>query len=192
MKYQELLKEIEDLKIGERKEIYNEEGDKIIIFRPEKLGRSLKNKNYDIAKNFQIILKKSNAKEFLPNHLRVLIEFNHKIKVGNEFLKMVEEIYNGEDPIKFKEELKELKLLEDLDPSIITLCLIQMFMAEQDINYTHGKVQPPRAFLMGYLRFIEKKEQNIDKILWSSTRHPPRQEFWKKNKDNTTQKTFQK
>ncbi len=183
MKYQQLLEEIKNLKIGERKEIYNEEGNKIIIFRPEKLGKSLKNKNYDIKRNFQIILKKPNEKEFLPNHLRVLIEFNHKIKSdkdkGEEFYKMIEEIYAGEDPLKFKEILKKLKLSEELDPSIITLCLIQLFMAEQDINYTHGKVQPPRAFLMGYLRFIRKQEQNIDKILWSSTRHPPKQEFWR-------------
>jgi len=62
-------------------------------------------------------------------------------------------------------------------------------MSEQDINYTHGKVQPPRAFLMGYLRFIKTQEQNIDKILWSSTRHPPRIEFWKNWKAN--QQTFQ-
>jgi len=48
---------------------------------------------------------------------------------------------------------------------------------EQDINYTHGKIQPPRSFLMGYIRFIKTKQENIDKILWSSIRHPPRNEF---------------
>lgn len=183
MNYQELLKEIESLEIGGRKELYDESGDKIIIFRPEKLGRSLKNKNYDIKKNFQIILKKPDEKEFLPNHLRVMIEFDHIINKGgensNKFYEIIEEIYKGEDPLKFKEELKNLKLSEELDPPIITLCLIQLFMSEQDINYTHGKVQPPRAFLMGYLRFIKSKEQNIDKVLWSSTRHPPRIEFWR-------------
>jgi len=183
MKYKQLLKEIKELKIGKRKEVYKEAGDKIIIFRPPKLGRSLKSKVYDIKKNFQIILKKPSEKEFLPNHLRVLIDVNHKIKSGGtnaeKFFKMVEEIYSGEDPLKFKGQLNKLRLPEELDSSIITLCLIQMFMAEQDINYTHGKVQPPRAFLMGYLRFIKTKQQNIDKILWSSTRHPPKQEFWK-------------
>jgi hypothetical protein len=183
VKYEQLLQEIKNLKVGSRKEIYSELGNQIIIFRPEKLGRSLKNKDYDISKNFQIILKKPDEKEFLPNHLRVLIEFNHKMKNPKEkfnvFYNMVEEIYSGEDPLKFKERLKELNLSEELDPSIITLCLIQLFMAEQDINYTEGKVQPPRAFLMGYIRFIKTKEQNIDKILWSSIRHPPRLEFWK-------------
>lgn len=182
MEYQQLLKEIENLKIGGRKEFYSEDEDKIIIYRPEKLGRSLKNKNYDIKKNFQIILKKPKEKEFLPNHLRILIEFNHKIKGGknaDEFFKMAEEIYKGEDPLKFKTKLKELDFPEELDSSLITLCLVQLFMAEQDINYTHGKVLPPRAFLMGYLRFIKTQEQNIDKVLWSSTRHPPRVEFWR-------------
>ncbi len=185
MKYQQLLNEINNLKIGERKEIYNEQGDKVIIFRPETLGRSLKKKDYDISKNFQIILKKPNEGEFLPNHLRILIEINHKMKNENkkieEFFNIIEKIYSGEDPLIFKEQLKKLNLSDELDSSIITLCLIQLFMAEQDINYTTGKIQPPRAFLMGYLRFIKSKEQNIDKILWSSTRHPPRTEFWRRD-----------
>jgi len=183
MKYQQLLKEIGQLPIRGRIEIYSEEGNKIFIFRPEKLGRSLKSKDYDINKNFQIILKKPNEKEFLPNHLRVMIEVNHRTAKDKDnsrrFFEMIEEIYNGEDPLKFKAELKKLIVESEFDLPIITLCLIQLFMAEQDINYTNGKVQPPRAFLMGWLRFIKTQEQNIDKILWSSTRHPPKQEFWK-------------
>lgn len=183
MEYKQLLEEINALGIGKRKEIYSEEGDKIIIFRPEKLGRSLKNKNYDIKKNFQIILKKPKEKEFLPNHLRVMMETNHRLtkdkKNTESFFGMIGGIYRGGDPLKFKDELKKFEVKEEFDSPIITLCLIQLFMAEQDINYTHGKVQPPRAYLMGYLRFIKTQEQNIDKILWSSTRHPPRQEFWK-------------
>lgn len=185
MKYQQILDEINSLKVGERKEVYSQEGDKVIIFRPKTLGRTLKKKDYDPSKNFQIILKKSNEKEFLPNHLRILIEVNHKIrgddKKAEEFFNIIEKIYSGEDPLAFEEQLKKLGLNDELDSSIITLCLIQLFMAEQDINYTTGKVQPPRAFLMGYLRFIKSKEQNIDKILWSSTRHPPRIEFWKRD-----------
>lgn len=184
MKYQDLLKDIKELKIGSRKEIYSENGDKIIIFRPEKLGRSLKNKDYDLNKNFQIILKKPAQEEFLPNHLRVLIDVNHKVKNdhknSNRFFEMIEAVYLGDDPLKFKDELNKLNLPSELDSSIITLCLIQLFMSEQDINYTEGKVQPPRAFLMGYLRFIKTQTENIDKLLWSSTRHPPRQEFWKR------------
>lgn len=194
MKYEELLKEIKQLPIGSRKEIYSEDGDKVIIFRPEKLGRSLKNKDYEVAKNFQIILKKPNEKEFLPNHLRVLIEVNHRITKDKEnskkFFEMIEEIYAREDPLKFKEELSKLKVEGEFDPPIIALCLVQLFMAEQDINYTHGKVQPPRAYLMGWLRFIKTQEQNIDKVLWSSIRHAPRQEFWKNSE--SSQKTLQK
>jgi len=106
----------------------HEERDKIIIFRPEKLGRSLKSKNYEISKNFQIILKKPSEEEFLPNHLRVLIEVNHRIKKGGRgserFFEMIEEVYNGEDPLKFNEELKQLDLEGEFDSSIITLCLI--------------------------------------------------------------------
>lgn len=194
MQYKQLLQEIKQLPVGERKELYSEEGDKVIIFRPEKLGRSLKNKNYDVKKNFQIILKKPDEKEFLPNHLRVLIEVNHRITKDKEnserFFELIEEIYNGEDPLKFKGELSKWKIEGEFDSPIIVLCLIQLFMSEQDINYTHGKVQPPRAYLMGWLRFIKTQEQNIDKVLWSSIRHAPRQAFWKNWK--TTQKTSQK
>ena len=64
-----------------------------------------------------------------------------------------------------------------LDSALVNVCCTQLFMAEQDINYTHGKINPPRSFLMGYIRFIKTKQENIDKILWSSIRHPPRKEF---------------
>ncbi len=92
---------------------------------------------------------------------------------------ILEEVFNGKDPLDFQEEVDKMNFPMKIDDTMIFLCTAQLFMAEQDINYSDGKVQPPRAYLMGYLRFISTKEQNIDKILWSSIRHPPRQEFWK-------------
>lgn len=182
MDYANLLEKISALKVGDRFEAYSFSGEKIIIYRPEKLGKSLKNKDYKLTENFQIILKKENAQEFLPNHLRVMIDIDKIVrdhKNSSEFFQIIELIYNGEDPIKFEKQISSLNLSKGLDTPLITLCLIQLFMAEQDINYKDGNVQPPRAYLMGYLRFIQSGEENIDKILWSSTRHPPRQEFWK-------------
>jgi len=46
-------------------------------------------------------------------------------------------------------------------------------MAEQEIAYPGGKVKPPRAYIMGYIRIIREGEQEIDKLLWNSIRHPP-------------------
>ena len=111
-----------------------------------------------------------------------MIEVNHIIRTeknAKKFFEMIEELYNGEDPLKFKEELSNFEISGEFDSPLITLGLIQLFMSEQDINYTHGKIQPPRAYLMGYLRFIKTQEQNIDKVLWSSTRHPPKIAFWR-------------
>jgi hypothetical protein len=180
--YKELLEIIEKLEIGKSRNIYRVDGIDLWIFRPEKLGRSLKSKEkYDVKKNFQIFMKKSEGKAFRPNHLRILIDLHLKLisdpKSAESVFSVLEEIYKGEDPLKFKEQLDKLKFKMELDPVLINVCCAQMFMAEQDINYTKGKIKPPRSFLMGYIRFVKSGEENIDKILWNSIRHPPREEF---------------
>ena len=182
MKYNDLLEIIKNLKIGESEELYKTDDSKIWIMRPEKLGRSLKNKEkYDIKRNFQIFMKKGEEREFRPNHLRILIDLHLKLISNLEDSKIVfsslEKIYSGGDPLEFKNELNGLKFKMQLDSALTNVCCSQLFMAEQDINYTHGKIIPPRSFLMGYIRFVKSGQENIDKILWNSIRHPPKKEF---------------
>lgn len=60
-----------------------------------------------------------------------------------------------------------------LDSALVDVCCAQLFMAEQEIAYPGGKVKPPRAYIMGYIRIIREGQQEIDKVLWNSIRHPP-------------------
>ena len=182
MKYKELLEIINNLKIGESKNIYRVNNTDLWIHRPEKLGSSLKNKDkYDIKTNFQIFMRGEDGKAFKPNHLRILLDLHLKLisnqNSADKLFLILEDIYNGKDPLEFKEELNKMEFKMQLDSALVNVCCAQLFMSEQDINYTKGKIQPPRSFLMGYIRFIKTKQENIDKILWSSIRHPPRVEF---------------
>ena len=182
MEYKQLLELIKNLKIGDSKNIYRVDNTDLWIFRPEKLGRSLKSKDkYDIKTNFQIFMRGEDGKAFKPNHLRILLDLHLKLisnsELAEKLFSILEDIYNGKDPLEFKGELEKMRFKMQLDPPLVNVCCTQLFMAEQDINYTHGKIQPPRSFLMGYIRFIKTKQENIDKILWSSIRHPPRNEF---------------
>ena len=182
MDYKSLLEIINNLKIGESKNIYRVDNVDLWIYRPEKLGSSLKSKEkYDVKTNFQIFMRGEDGIAFKPNHLRILLDLHLKL-VSNfddaeQLFLILEKIYNGGDPLKFKEKLSKMDFKMQLDPALINVCCAQLFMSEQDINYTKGKVQPPRAYLMGYIRLIKTKRENIDKVLWNSIRHPPRIEF---------------
>lgn len=175
---------IMDIKIGESKAVYSfSNGITLYVHRPEKVGRSVKGK-YSVEKNFQIVMKEPNKKDFLPNHLRVLLDLHLKNKSNPDSAKLIfdviEKIYDGEDPLNYEKDLKKIKFDMYLDSALVNVCLTQLFMIEQEINYTHGRVKPPRAYIMGYIRMIRTAEFEIDKLLWSSTRHPPRMEFREK------------
>jgi len=180
MDYKTLKEILISTKLGERKTIYIiDKNTEIFIIKPFKVSAQLKNsKRYDPQKNFQIGIKKEGKKEFLPNHLRILIDLDLKIKNNSKKAKkifnIIEDIYEGKDPEIFREKIQNMFFDGEIENSFTNLCLVQLFMLEQDINYHFGKVQPPRAYLMGYIRMIRLQIEEIDKLLWSSTRHPPR------------------
>lgn len=182
MNYKELLETINKLDVGNSKNIYRVDNTDIWIHRPEKLGRSLKSKEkYDIKTNFQIFMRGGDGRAFRPNHLRILIDLHLKLisnsKEAERLFSILEEIYRGKDPLEFKDELSKIKFKMQLDTALVNICCSQLFMAEQDINYTKGKIKPPRSYLMGYIRFVKSEKENIDKLLWNSIRHPPKKEF---------------
>lgn len=183
MRSDTLKKKIIAMPLGSRKNIYKcGNGVKIFIKKPEKIPTQLKQSDrYDPKKNFQIGLNKKDLPEFLPNHLRILIDLYLKNKEDSEraekLFDAIEKIYEGHDPSRLKKEMNKLKFEEKIEENFTILCLAQLHMIEQDINYDFGKVKPPRAYLMGYIRMIRLEAEEIDKILWSSTRHPPRVKY---------------
>ena len=175
------------MELGERKTIYKiDENTEVFVNKPLKVTAHLKqSKRYDPKKNFQIGLNKKGQKEFLPNHLRIMIDLQLKKdedpKKAEILFDAIEKIFEGEDPEKYREKLNKIKFEKGFENSFADLCLSQLFFLEQDINYDFGKVQPPRVYLMGYIRMIRLDVQEIDKLLWGSTRHPPRMEFRSKD-----------
>ena len=168
---------IEKLEIGKSETIYQfDNGVKLYVHRPLKLGKSLK-REYSLHKNFQIFMKKPNEREFKPNHLRILINLHLKKisdpKKAEIIFNILEKIYHGDDPLLYKKDLEFLDFRMSLDSALVDVCLAQLFMCEQEICYTDGKVKPPRAYLMGYIRLVRSGEVEIDKLLWNSIRHPP-------------------
>lgn len=180
MDYASLKDRIIGIRLGERQDIYFSDKDTIVfVNKPIKVPAKLKNsKKYDPKKNFQIGIARAGIKEFLPNHLRILMDLNLKNKEDKNKAQIlfdaIEAVYDGEDPLKFEKQLKGIVFDRQIETAFTDLCLAQLFMLEQDINYHFGKVQPPRSYLMGYIRMIQLQAEEIDKLLWSSTRHPPR------------------
>ena len=57
--------------------VFYKEGIEVSIFRPSELSNRFK--DYDKSKNFQIWLKEGN-RDFRPNHLRVMIDLNLRVR----------------------------------------------------------------------------------------------------------------
>src|SRR3989344_836840 len=143
MDFEKLKDVIIALRIGETKTIYKLDDIELYVHRPEKIGRSVK-QTYDIKKNFQIFMKKPGHNDFKPNHLRILINLHLKKESDPNSAEIIfdilEKVYNGDDPLKFKDKLNELKFRMSLDSALVDVCCAQLFMAEQDIAYPGGKV----------------------------------------------------
>ncbi len=180
--YETLKKRILAMKLGQRATIYvSGGGTKINVLKPANVPSNLKNsKKYNPKKNFRILLLKKGKSEFAPNHMRFMIDLDLKRRENPQKTKVlfsaIEDIYNGADPLKYRTKLSH-HFDGEIETSFTDLCLSQLFMLEQDINYNFGKIKPPKAYMMGYIRMIRTGEYEIDKLLWSSLRNPPSKKF---------------
>ncbi len=101
MKFDDMLKIVKELNFDEKKIIYSNEHESIWIIRPSKLSSRFK--NYDKNKNFQIFITQD-SREFKPNHLRVLLDLNLRVRCREDskekLLFIFDEIFYGEDRLK--------------------------------------------------------------------------------------------
>jgi hypothetical protein len=73
-----------------------------------------------------------------------------------------------------------------LDGSDVNLFYTQLLMIEQEFNYgpggcKEGKVDPPREFLMRFIRWVASGDEEIDKIITNAVRDwPPPVEYAKR------------
>jgi len=115
--------------------------------------------------------------EFYPTHIRLLIDLYIKResnpKGSKKLFRALEEVYNGKDPKLYLDELAEINFPMHLDEAEVNLYVAQLLMIEQDFNFGPGapkksKLDPPREYLMRFLRWIAAGDTQIDRIIFAA------------------------
>jgi len=122
-----MFKIVKELPFDTKRTVYKKEDVEIWIIRPSKLSKRFK--DYDIKKNFQIWLKEG-EREFRPNHMRVLIDLNLRIRsredLKEKLLLAFDNIFYGKDPEKELEELEKEDYEHFLNPLTVIGILAQL------------------------------------------------------------------
>jgi len=120
--------------------------------------------------------------EFYPTHVRLLIDLHIK-KESNEvglvtLFHAMEEVCIGDDPLSVLQPLQNVHFPMQLDSAEVNLCYAQLLMIEQDFNFGPGgtkksKFDPPRTFLMGFIRWVASGDNQIDRVITAAVRNYP-------------------
>ncbi len=120
--------------------------------------------------------------EFYPIHVRLLIDYYLKRlsepRQAQKLFEAVERVYKGEAPEELAQDVSALTFPMQLDESIVNLVYTQLLMIEQDFNFgpegtKKSKYDPPRGFLMSFIRWVASGEDEIDKIITNAVRNWP-------------------
>jgi len=194
LKLEQLLDVVKKLEVGGSRTIYEiSDGTFFSIRRPEKVGKNLKN-DYEVETNLQIWSKELGKPEFMPNHLRLMIDLELVRRANPQdiwrLLKAFDSVFYGEDPIDIYKKVADIKLPTLLRPLDYDLCLEQLFISEQAIGYRkESAFEPKYLYLHGYIRAVLCGDKEIDKLLWSATRSAPPARFT--FKDNKKHKKYE-
>ncbi len=140
--------------------------------------------------DFAVGLIKPNDKEFYPTHIRLLIDLYIKRESNLEGSKILfdalEKVYNGIDPINYVDELRKINFPMELDEGEVNLYIAQLLMIEQDFNFgpnapKKSKLNPPREYLMRFIRWVAAGDTQIDKIIFAAAgrKYPAPQRYSK-------------
>lgn len=189
-----MLKIIEELPFDEKKTIHKDRlGVEVFILRPSELPKSLKNK-YDPKKNFQIWLKEG-EREFKPNHLRLMIDLNLRIRsrpeLKNSLLIIFDNIFYGEDPEKEIKKYKDETFEHYLNSLDVIAQLAQLFLIEQEFNYLReSKFEPKTLFFQGWVReFIDSPKEMDNMCMSVCNGQPPKTQYT--DKENKKHKKYE-
>jgi len=168
MEMSQLTKELESLKADEHRAIYtSKNGIKVTVKQTGKFS----------PHDFAVGLVIPGQPEFNPTHIRMLIDLYIKresnIDGAKHLFCTLEKVFRGEDPEKFKEEVRKIKFPMMLDEAEINLYYAQLLMIEQDINYgptseRPSKLTPPRDYLMRFIRWVAAGDTQIDRIIFAA------------------------
>lgn len=164
MKYSELMEIVKDLPFDKEKIILEDNGVILSVLRPSKLSKRFK--NYDSKRNFQIWLEEK-ERNFKPNHLRVFIDLNLRVRsrpdLKKQLLVAMDRIFYGEDPNIAIKDLENENFDHYLNSIKIIANLSQLFLAEQEYGYTkESKYNPSTLFYQGWIRQSIAEGSEID------------------------------
>ncbi|MEM0143567.1 MAG: hypothetical protein QXL94_06415 [Candidatus Parvarchaeum sp.] len=190
---EEALSIVKKLGFDTKKVIYSKDNIEVYVLRPSKLSKRFQ--DYDIYKNFQIWLKED-GREFRPNHLRVLIDLNLRIRSRPELKKALllafDNIFYGNDPNKELNKIKSEKFGHSLNDIFIIGYLAQLFHLEQEYAYNKAsRFNPPNLFLQGWIREFLDNPKEIDNLCMSVAHgQPPAAKYV--DKENKKSKNYVK
>ena len=180
------------LPFDKEKVVFRKGDTELFLFRPSKLSKRFK--DYNVEKNFQIWLR-VRTREFKPNHLRLFIDLNLRIRsrpdMKKELLLAFDNIFYGKDPEKELKELSNEKFEHYLNDITIIGILAQLFVIEQEYCYTReSKFEPPTLFFQGWVRQFIDSPKEIDNMCMSVARgQPPPVKYT--SKENKKHKEYQ-
>lgn len=169
MEYNDMFKIVKELPFDREVTVYSECGIDVYLLRPSTLPKRFK--GYDLKKNFQVWLQEG-ARKFRPNHLRIMIDLNLRIRshvdLKRPLLKAFDGIYYRQDPEKAIENLKNVGFEHYLNPLGIIANITQLFIIEQDYNYNReSNFEPPTLFFQGWIRQFIDSPKEIDNLCMS-------------------------
>lgn len=168
MEMSHLKNELLKLKKGEHKVIYTS---------PENVKVTVKQTGKFSPHDFAVGLIVPGKEEFYPTHIRLLIDLYIKRisnpKDAHNLYMAFEDMYQEGDPDGLIEKVKDLEFPMKFDEPIVNLLYSQLLMIEQDINYGPGsekksKLDPPREYLMRFIRWTADEKSEIDKIIFAA------------------------
>ncbi len=193
MDYGEMLAVVKALKFDKPKTVLTQKDFSVYLLRPSKVPKRLQN-NYNRKKNFQVWLKHAAGREFRPNHLRVFLDLNLRIRCRPDLRKALclafDKIFIGVDPEKAVKQLAKEQFELHLNDIQLIAVLAQLFIIEQDYNYQRAsKFDPPTLFFHGWARQMLDSPKEIDNLCMSvCNRQPPATKYT--YKDNKKHKKF--
>ena len=164
-----MFKVVKELPFDTNKVVYKKGDLEVYLFRLSKLSKRFE--GYDVKKNFQIWLKEG-KRIFRPNHLRVMIDLNLRVRSRSDLKKKLllafDNIFYGADPEKELKELSKESFEHFLNDLVIIGILSQLFIIEQEYGYhKESKFAPPTLFFQGWvIEFIDNPKE-IDNLCMS-------------------------
>jgi len=189
----DMFKIVKELPFDKRVSVFKKGGLEVQLFRPSVL--SARFKDYDVKKNFQIWLKEGD-REFRPNHLRVMIDLNLRVRsrpdLKKDLLLAFDNIFYGKDPEKELLKLQKENFEHYLNELMIIGVLVQLFILEQEYGYhKESMFEPPTLFFQGWIREFIDNPKEIDNLCMSVAHgQPPIAKYV--NRENKKNKFFVK